>query len=384
MAFSRVAPGAALLSDVLAAMLLGMVWLGICSVRLGARAVARHGAKLRQTVPPISNAHPIVPSLRKSPEQASKPRQRRFPIFICLLGVGGLSLLAYLLYRRGVGDVWAALHAVGWGMATVVAFHVVPLFLDALAWWVLFPPRDLLPVLRLFWMRWMGEAVSTLLPAAQVGGDIVRARLAILARRPAAASAATVVGDLTLSIFMQIIFTVTGLALLVHVTHGTIGAGAVIGGAILGTVMVGAFYVASAGNFPPPGNSGFQNGQRHRLENACSQCRSPGCGTGRDVCPPDAPLAASAAWTLSSWFVGAGEVWIALHFLEIHRGFMDALILESVGQGIRRRSSWCPARWACRRAATSSLARCWEFPAISPSRWRSSAGFANWPSACRA
>jgi hypothetical protein len=57
--------------------------------------------------------------------------------------------------------------------AAVVIYHLaVPVFLDAIAWWVLFPNSDRLSLWQLFWMRWIGESVSTLVPSAAVGGDI--------------------------------------------------------------------------------------------------------------------------------------------------------------------------------------------------------------------
>src|SRR5205814_8269301 len=43
----------------------------------------------------------------------------------------------------------------------------------------------------------------------------------------------------------------------------------------------------------------------------------------------------SGAWSLLSWNTGAVEVWIALWAMGLPATFAHALILESVGQGIR-------------------------------------------------
>lgn len=234
-----------------------------------------------------------------------------------------------------MADVWAALTAVGWWMAAVAAFHLVPLFFDALAWWALFPRQDRPPLLRLFWMRWMGEAVSTLLPAAQVGGDIVRARLAAIKGAPVSVSAASVVVDLTLSIFTQIIFTVSGLALLVRATHGAISIAPVLGGAIVATAMVGGFFIAQRfGIFRKMGRLA----SRMASASAWKSLVKSGEALDEQIRAAYARrkgIIASASWTMASWIAGAGEVWIALHALGIHAGFTTAFILESVGQGIR-------------------------------------------------
>ena len=41
------------------------------------------------------------------------------------------------------------------------------------------------------------------------------------------------------------------------------------------------------------------------------------------------------AWRLVGWFVGIGEVWLALYFLGQPVGLDEALMLEALGQAIR-------------------------------------------------
>src|SRR5207245_6515572 len=100
-------------------------------------------------------------------------------VTVWLFGLAGAALFTILLIRHGLPQVGAAFAAAGWAIAAVVAFHfAVPVFLDALAWWVLFPKAERPALRQLLWMRWVGESVSTLVPYAAVGVDIVRARLA--------------------------------------------------------------------------------------------------------------------------------------------------------------------------------------------------------------
>src|SRR6266542_3518086 len=138
-----------------------------------------------------------------------------------LLGLAGAALFTVLLIRQGVGQVLDAFATGEWAIMGIVVYHLIPIFLDAIAWWVLFPKSDRLPLLQLFWMRWIGESVSALVPSAGVGGDIVRARLAAIRGAPLPVAAGTVLVDITLGIFIQAGFTLLGLVLLVDLTGKT-------------------------------------------------------------------------------------------------------------------------------------------------------------------
>src|SRR5437867_13130944 len=143
----------------------------------------------------------------------------KIQITVWLLGLAGAALFTILLIRQGAPQVGAAFASAGWAIAAVVAYHfAVPVFLDALAWWVLFPKSHRLPLRKLLWMRWIGESVSALVPSAAVGGDIGRARLAAMNGAPLAVAAASVLVDLTLGVFTQAGFTLLGVVLLVGVT----------------------------------------------------------------------------------------------------------------------------------------------------------------------
>src|SRR5260370_2709573 len=139
----------------------------------------------------------------------------KIQITVWLLGLAGAALFTILLIRQGAPQVGAAFASAGWAIAAVVIYHfAVPIFLDATAWWVLSPKSDRLPLRKLLWMRWIGESVSTVVPSAAVGGDIVRARLAAINGASLPVAAGSVLVDITLGVFMQAAFTVLGLVLL--------------------------------------------------------------------------------------------------------------------------------------------------------------------------
>lgn len=90
----------------------------------------------------------------------------------------GLALAIGLVVVFGAADL-GGLVLSGWPMVLLAsAFRVMPLALDAFAWNHLFAPPDRRPAGFMLKARWICESVNTLLPVAQVGGDVVRARLA--------------------------------------------------------------------------------------------------------------------------------------------------------------------------------------------------------------
>jgi len=253
-----------------------------------------------------------------------------------LLGFAGAALFTGLLIRQGASQVGAAFATAGWAIIAVVVYHfVVPVFLDAVAWWVLFPRSDRLPLRKLFWMRWVGESVSTLVPSAAVGGDIVRARLAAINGVPLPISAGSVLVDITLGVFTQAGFTMLGLALLVDATGQKSFVRPTLLGTLLGILAVVGFYFAQRlGMFrflglivarlanSPEWQSLVQSGET--LDRAI-----------RGLYARRRGVAMCCAWTILSLVGGSGEIWIALHALGLPATLINALILQSMALTIR-------------------------------------------------
>ena len=97
---------------------------------------------------------------------------------IYLFGIAGAVLFTFLLVREGAQDVIRAVTEAGWWLVVITGFHLIPLFLDSFEWWILFPRENRTRLRTIYWIRWMGESVSNLVPAAQVGGDRRRQRCA--------------------------------------------------------------------------------------------------------------------------------------------------------------------------------------------------------------
>jgi len=260
----------------------------------------------------------------------------KIQLTVWLLGVAGAGLFIAIILRQDLSKVIDAFVAAGWAIVAVIGYHfLVPVFLDTVAWWVLFPRSDRLPIRRLLWMRWIGESVSTLVPSAAVGGDVVRARLAAIngVRLPIAAG--TVLVDLTLGVFTQAIFTVLGLVLLVSVTGQKSFIRPTLIGTFIGVVgVVGFYFVQRAGMFR------FLANIIARLANSPEWQSLVHGGetldqTVRELYARRKAVIACCVWTIISLVAGSGEIWIALNALGLHATVANAVILQSMVLTIR-------------------------------------------------
>ena len=102
-------------------------------------------------------------------------RHNRLRVFIGLLL--GCALAVAVFATQDFHSILAATRLVGGGLVWVVLWRFVAVILLALGWRQLFDASDRPSMLGAFLARWVGESVNTLLPVAQVGGEIVRGRL---------------------------------------------------------------------------------------------------------------------------------------------------------------------------------------------------------------
>jgi len=267
----------------------------------------------------------------------------KIQVTVWLFGLAGAALFTGLLIHQGVGQVLDAFATGEWAIMGIVVYHLIPIFLDALAWWVLFPNPDRPPMLRLFWMRWIGESVSTLVPSAAVGGDIVRARLAAIRGVPLPIAAGTVLVDLTLGIFIQACFTLLGLVLLVDLTGKTSFVRPTLIGIVIALfAFAGVYYVQRMGMFRFIGRIVSRLADSSDW-NSLVQGGDTLDRTIRTLYARRRGVVGCCAWTIASLVIGSGEIWLALWILDLPDSFLNALILQSMVLTIRSAAFPVPA-----------------------------------------
>ncbi len=245
--------------------------------------------------------------------------------------LAGLALAAALVVSQGAGEVLATLWTLGWGFLPVALVHVVQMTCSTLGWRPLIGrprPRSFLILLKL---RWIREGTNALLPLANIGGEIIGARMLSFGGVKGDVAGASVVVDLTVEMVTQVLFTFVGLALLLLAGQGGDEFDDVLVGIVIAALALSGFVIAQrVGLFKLIENildrvmekaewlsvAGIR-GMHEAIQAIHRQPRA---------------LAESAFWHFLSWLLGALEVWLALHFMGAAVDLRTALILECLGQ----------------------------------------------------
>lgn len=259
--------------------------------------------------------------------------RRALKIGTALIGLAGLIGIIVLVASQDPEALYRLLVGATGGIALVVAFHVVPMIASAMAWRAAMRPLWHGRPGLFLWARLVRESANALLPVAQVGGDVIGARILVQHGAKTVQAGAGVLVDLTAEFLTQIVFTAIGLLALLMFGGGDVlrwGAlglviAAVIGGGFVLAQRWGLFRlfeklagrVADHFDWPALGSlTGLHDTMVsiYRNRNA---------------------VLAAGVWHLASWLLGAVEVWLTLWVLGAEVGFAEALIIESLGQAVR-------------------------------------------------
>lgn len=246
----------------------------------------------------------------------------------------GLALFAGLILYFGAGEIARAAVAAGWGLLWVSLYRFLSIAAHGMGWRALFPANHRPRVLPLLRMRWVGEAINSMLPVAQVGGDFARGQLAARSGVPGAIAGASVLADFTVGLGAQVVFTGMGVAVLAGMQISSGNMRAWLAGVTFAAGAIVALYWSQ--------RSGWMGRLAHRF------VASRG-GTWATIAGGVAALeretdtiyrqprmvAACFVWRLLGWFVQAGETWLALNVLGVQTDVANAVILEGLSSAVR-------------------------------------------------
>lgn len=295
-----------------------------------------------------------------------EPRRLQPPRSVVAAGATvGLALLVVFAARTRAADVATALRGAAWPLLAAALYRIVPLALNAASWRVLIFPRppSWRTTLRL---RWIGEAVNGLLPAAQIGGDFARARLLTAGGVPAGAATAAMVADVTIGAITQVLFTLMGAAALILDANGAtrarlpitwlavvIGVGVATAAALL---VVARFGVTRLLNVVP----------LHLHGRLAARLSAGGAGIDRAlrrVRRRPGALLTSAAWHLAGWLAQVAETWLVLGLLGRPVSWAAALAIESLAAAARGAAFAVPGGIGVQEGALVAVSAAFGVPA---------------------
>jgi putative membrane protein len=247
----------------------------------------------------------------------------------------GIAAFVAMLALNGVVDILRGVAMIGWGLAAIVATRLVALALAGTAWKLVLPGPIGRPARLYIGLRIVREAINSLLPVAQVGGDIIGGRLLAQYGVPGGLAGASILVDLLLQTATQGLFAVFGLVALWLAFGDTPLIREVGGGLILAVPAVGGFFLAQRFGLFVLVDRGMTLVQRF-LPRLMAEQPPLDLHAGLSAIYADRRrIAAATSVHLIGWSTGIFEIWLALSRMDVPTSFPEALVLESLGQAVR-------------------------------------------------
>ncbi|MDB5406668.1 MAG: hypothetical protein JWL84_1580 [Rhodospirillales bacterium] len=244
-------------------------------------------------------------------------------------GIAGLALATALVAYQGIATVFTALSVAGFGLVWASLFHVVPMACNARAWHVLLGKGRRPNFVYFGFITWLRESINALLPVARIGGEVVAVRLLMQHGVRTASAVASIVVDMTLCLASQLIYTLIGLALLVHRTAdlqltGTLA----LGLGVLAPFVLAFYLIQHYGLFT------LLAGIIHRLFGD-RFARLVGGAAALDrsvkvIYRRPRRLLSCFFWQFAAWVLTSSELYLALYFLGHPISLADALLIDAV------------------------------------------------------
>jgi len=260
--------------------------------------------------------------------------------------VGGVALLAVLIYGVGPRAVLDDLQLVGWGIVPIVLQEVIAYAFNTLGWWYAFaaPPLGI-GFGRLVAIRMAGDAINSVTPTATLGGEVVRVRLLRdqVATTPAMASVTIAMLGQAVA---QALYVACGLALLIAWSNLVSGMRRelLMGVFVMGGLAVVLVIALRRGMFAP-----LVAGLRFiGLESVGSRLRAAAARLDDEIAAFHAAgagrFARSVACFLVGWAEGLLEAGLILFFLHVPLSFERVLAIEVLSIAIEGILFFVPAK----------------------------------------
>jgi putative membrane protein len=256
----------------------------------------------------------------------------------------GLLLALYLIVDSGAAQVGSAMLLIGWWLVPITLFHLLPMTFSALSWRELISCTSRPSPFTAVWVRWIREAINALLPVASIGGDVAACRLVMLRGVAARDAGAAMVVDTTVGVLTQLVFVLSGVALLLmHSSDAgavSVATSVTIGTAVLLFLVAAFILVQRRGLFA--GLAGFARRLLPEKSFAALGNAASIDDAVRALYGDRSAILRASVLRLIGWAVGAGEVWLVMQALDHPISMVDAFILESLTSGVRAAAFMVP------------------------------------------
>ncbi len=277
----------------------------------------------------------------------------------------GAALTVWLVARSGWAGVSAVMLRGGVGLLWLIPLRVGLLACEVRGWGALLGIGRRVSWFVLSWLGLVRDAVNTFLPVARIGGELVAIRLLCLKGLNAATVSASIVVETSIALVLQILMTVSGIAVMLGHNAGQALLPDLLGGLGLAVVVVVIFVTIQ-----------IRVGLVSTVERVIgrfwrSRATSAGAlfpGLDRKVvvlyrCP--SALARCAAWQVFGFVAGAAELYVMAALMHIPLGLGQIFVLESLIQAVHSVSFVVPGALGVQEAGFVGLGLVLGIPADS-------------------
>jgi putative membrane protein len=273
---------------------------------------------------------------------------------VVIVALLGLALAVYLVAYTGIGAVFSAVVAVGWGGFALLCLYALGLCIILGSAWCVLLPESSLANLRIFvWARMVREAATDVLPFSQLGGIVLGARAAILHGVSEPLVYASTIVDITSEMLAQIAYVALGVLLLYLRAPPNSSAQSLIKALLIGVVCA----VAAAGVFLALQRHGHRVIEKFaaRILPAALQRTMAVSTTLRSIYRSRAKVGASIVLHSIGWILSAVGVWIAFRLIGQRVELKSVFALESLVSAIRSTAVFIPHALGAQEAAYTVL-----------------------------
>ncbi|MGB0683863.1 MAG: lysylphosphatidylglycerol synthase domain-containing protein [Magnetovibrionaceae bacterium] len=272
---------------------------------------------------------------------------KRVAIILFLVGLAGA--IALILWQ-GAEAVFASLAAGGLGLFGMIPLFVPPLLAAVLGWWLLFPVDCRPGFGTAFYAGWLGQAMNSLLPVAQVGGEIVKARIVAGKGLPGAIAGAASVVDKTAQAIAQMLSALIGMALLsvIAKAQGQMLLAMAAATVIICALIYGFYRVQKAGLFPllariikKLADLAAKGKTSNRLESLTGGAQAMETAI-QEIYGRRLAFLLACLLRLANRLLMAAEIWLALWLIGYPVTLAEALLLDSLNQTARSAAFFVP------------------------------------------
>jgi putative membrane protein len=275
------------------------------------------------------------------------------------IGVGGAIVIGMVAWF-GVQSIGIEVLRAAWVIPLTTLLLFVQLYLSAIAWRIAVGgerPR----VGRYFRIRWIRESVNSLLPVAQLGGNLVGIRILVQRGVPGPLAGAGTTLDLTVEVVTQFVFTLAGVAVLVAMDVKRAWAPWVEWALVISALALVGFVVAQRAGLLRI----IEWLARHltRIFPALSMEAVRGLHAELMRLQRDrVALLQATGLHLLAWTLGTAETWLALTAMGRATSLGEAFVVESLGMAVRSAGFAVPAALAVQEAGFIVVGELFHIP----------------------